>query len=518
MDDDLPIRIEQTLVNLLGMYTSDEEEVLILEAVANGIDAGATKIKINFHKEENNNFIEIHNNGAPMSPRDFKNYHTISLSSKSKGGSIGFAGVGAKIFLGSDYGKEIVTITGEGKNFFVSRMYKKGHLIKYETSLKTPKVKKLLPAHYYQPKGTIYRVKLPVLILNNLYEYIISIIQFWFSQRILTNQMSIFVDGRKIDAWEPKGQKFKRTVKYKSHKIYCYFYISDDPAPDGYLHLTYSVFGKRIKNEVVSFSDNIKDGMNNKVFGIVEVNVLAAELTSNKEDFKKLPKVNEVLKTVKQCFYDFLKERNLISGDIHNTRRKQAIDSRLTERLNEILKHKEYKFLGPLMKIAQQRIPMLNSDGDVDADLDPDADPPSSPTIDPPPIDRTSVDVDDWSVNDENSKDAKHEEGVLKDDDNDAPLKAKIKRRRSGGIDIFDLNDPHSAEECWVQETPEMAIVYNTAHPLNQKYKEASPVYNYHKARVIASAVVSYGAKNDETITAEKALNFSRAILNQMLE
>ena len=138
--------------------------------------------------------------------------------------------------------------------------------------------------------------------------------------------------------------------------------------------------------------------------------------------------------------------------------------------------------------------------------------------MEPPPIDVTGNDADDRDVDDENSADTMHGEGVLKDDDKDAPLKAKIKRRRSGGIDIYDLNDPHSDKECWVQETPEMAIVYNTAHPLNQKYREASAVYNYHKARVIAGAVVSYGAKNDETINAEKALNFSRDILNQMLE
>ena len=518
MGDDLPIRIEQTLVNLLGMYTSEEEDVLILEAVANGIDAGATEIRINFHKEEGNNFIEIHNNGAPMNRNDFINYHTISLSSKTKGKSIGFAGVGAKIFLGSTHCKEIITITGKGKNFFVSRMYKKNRLIKHDTSLKTLKVDKLVPKSHNQPKGTTYMVNLSVLMLNNLHERIMDIIQFWFNQRILTNRMSVFVDGKKVNAWKPKGQKFRRTVKYKSSEMLCYFYISDDPAPEGYLHLTYSVFGKRIKNEVVNFSNNIKDGMNNKVFGTIEVDILADYLTSNKEDFKKITKVNEVLKKAKQGFYDFLKKQDLISGDIHDTRRKQAIDSKLTERLNEILKNKEYKFLGPLMRTAQQRTPMLNTDGDTDADLDPDADRPWSPIMEPPPIDVTGNDADDRDVDDENSADTMHGEGVLKDDDKDAPLKAKIKRRRSGGIDIYDLNDPHSDKECWVQETPEMAIVYNTAHPLNQKYREASAVYNYHKARVIAGAVVSYGAKNDETINAEKALNFSRDILNQMLE
>ena len=97
--------------------------------------------------------------------------------------------------------------------------------------------------------------------------------------------------------------------------------------------------------------------MNNKVFGTIEVDILADYLTSNKEDFKKITKVNEVLKKAKQGFYDFLKKQDLISGDIHDTRRKQAIDSKLTERLNEILKNKEYKFLGPLMRTAQQRNP-----------------------------------------------------------------------------------------------------------------------------------------------------------------
>ncbi len=124
-----------------------------------------------------------------------------------KGQPIGFAGVGAKIFLGSPHGKEIITITGDGKNFFLSRMYRNKSDVKYETSLKNLKTDdgKLVPKNYRQLKGTTYKVKLPVLILNHLQEYIVDIIQFWFNQGILTNKLSISVDGKKINAWEPVG-------------------------------------------------------------------------------------------------------------------------------------------------------------------------------------------------------------------------------------------------------------------------------------------------------------------------
>ena len=52
------------------------------------------------------------------------NDHIVSFSTKRKGDGIGFAGVGAKLFIQSKQGGQIITITGKGeKDFMASKMH-----------------------------------------------------------------------------------------------------------------------------------------------------------------------------------------------------------------------------------------------------------------------------------------------------------------------------------------------------------------------------------------------------------
>ena len=107
MAKDLQFRHYETLYNLLKMYSREPEEVLIIEAVTNGMDAKAKKIDIKLTTDKEEYFIAFHNNGLPMSKADFEDYHTVSYSLKVKGEGIGWAGVGAKIFLGVEFERDI---------------------------------------------------------------------------------------------------------------------------------------------------------------------------------------------------------------------------------------------------------------------------------------------------------------------------------------------------------------------------------------------------------------------------
>ena len=129
----LPVDRLHNLQNLLDMYEWRPEDVCVNEAIANAADAFREnsikngKIDITFDKTENNYFINFHNNAPPMTEQQFvKKYHTVSFSFKEKGKGIGFAGVGAKIFVvAKEGGGEIITITGKnGKNFLASKMLK----------------------------------------------------------------------------------------------------------------------------------------------------------------------------------------------------------------------------------------------------------------------------------------------------------------------------------------------------------------------------------------------------------
>ena len=125
------------------MYEYPNEEVLVLEAVANGIDAKAKKIEINFESNDSGHYVTFLNDGPPMNGDDFENYHTISSSTKTKGEGIGFAGVGAKIFLAAWDKAEIVTVTGKNNQVLVSRMFRRGDNVEYDSSLNDIPIKQI---------------------------------------------------------------------------------------------------------------------------------------------------------------------------------------------------------------------------------------------------------------------------------------------------------------------------------------------------------------------------------------
>ena len=174
----LPVDRLHNLQNLLDMYEWRPEDVCVNEAIANAADAFREnsikngKIDITFDKTENNYFINFHNNAPPMTEQQFvKKYHTVSFSFKEKGKGIGFAGVGAKIFVVAPEGGEIITITGPGrKNFLASKMWMTHDDVNYATTKKYPLSKILGKKKYVHKYGTTYRVRLS----DQAYKYLKS--------------------------------------------------------------------------------------------------------------------------------------------------------------------------------------------------------------------------------------------------------------------------------------------------------------------------------------------------------
>ena len=331
MGKDLPFKHYETLHNLLKMYSREPEDVLVLEAVANGKDAKAKKIDIKLTKEKEDYFIVFHNDGLPMNKEDFENYHTVSYSLKVKREGIGFAGVGAKIFLGVESETEIITITGKDeKSLLVSRMYRNGKNIEYETNLEEPIPKSLHEiiknANVNHTYGTSYKVRLTAKGYIYLKEEIKRILQFWFNYAIISNMLQFTVDNIIVKPTNLSNEKFKKIVTYKGQKINCYFYISKEVIPEEQRHIVYTVFGKRIKNESGDFSYQIVEDMIKKVSCDADVSLLSEYLTTNKEDFNKNPKVNNVKIRIKETFQKFLKENNLMKST-NNVKDSKEIDT-----------------------------------------------------------------------------------------------------------------------------------------------------------------------------------------------
>jgi len=71
------------------------EQTLVVEAVANALDAGASSISFTVDMKAHS--VAVLDNGSGMTEDDFDRYHDLAESSKVKGTGIGFAGLGAKL-------------------------------------------------------------------------------------------------------------------------------------------------------------------------------------------------------------------------------------------------------------------------------------------------------------------------------------------------------------------------------------------------------------------------------------
>ena len=91
---DIEINVMHTLENFRDAY-DNESSVVVLEAMANALDAKADRVDIVLKDCS----IVFRDNGPGMNWRQFKEYHKISGANKTKGRGIGFAGVGAKVYL-----------------------------------------------------------------------------------------------------------------------------------------------------------------------------------------------------------------------------------------------------------------------------------------------------------------------------------------------------------------------------------------------------------------------------------
>ena len=89
------VNFENLIRDLADMYPQEVDEVIIVELVANALDAKATRIAIDF--DAGRNVLTVTDNGEGMDADQFTQYHDFAAGLKTRGSGIGFAGVGAKI-------------------------------------------------------------------------------------------------------------------------------------------------------------------------------------------------------------------------------------------------------------------------------------------------------------------------------------------------------------------------------------------------------------------------------------
>lgn len=97
----LKVDVLKVIENFVEMYPYSAAECVVVEAIANCLDAKATKIEIGIDTDKDGRKVfRVVDNGKGMTQEEFEeNYHALSVTSKVKGAGIGFAGVGSKLYL-----------------------------------------------------------------------------------------------------------------------------------------------------------------------------------------------------------------------------------------------------------------------------------------------------------------------------------------------------------------------------------------------------------------------------------
>jgi len=196
----LKVDILKVIENFVEMYPYTPAECVVVEAIANCLDAKANRIDVSIYIDaEGRKIFKVVDNGKGMTKEEFEeNYHALSISSKVKGEGIGFAGVGSKLYLVFlSAGESIVTETKSDSFHAASEI----------TVIDNEPKWIYIDKRTLTNTGTLYEVKLNEEDANFLtQEKIIQIIQEYYNAILLGKYGDIIISfaGKQVQPWKPE--------------------------------------------------------------------------------------------------------------------------------------------------------------------------------------------------------------------------------------------------------------------------------------------------------------------------
>jgi len=289
MQHESTIDYDHFLEDLVDMYPFSVEEAVLVELIANCLDAKASTIEITTDKTAR--IFEMRDNGKGMAGKEFENYHNFSMTFKEKGKGIGFAGLGAKLAL--KIAENIITETQSRKFEGASRWRFKG---------KKPTWVDISPS-YIQSSGTLVRIilstdestllnpeKIKLIILKH-YLPLLLFADFYRVAEVYPLGIRFVVNGDvlqvdKIDYEKESPPIFLTRGRKKRPFGICRFTLSKEPVPDEFQGIAISTFGKIINTEQREwFRQQPKSP--ERISGIIEVPELVGCLVTSKTAFRK---------------------------------------------------------------------------------------------------------------------------------------------------------------------------------------------------------------------------------------
>ena len=329
--DEFAMKIDalHALQDMVDAYDKTSEMV-VTEAIANAIDVGAGAVKVTL--DGRNRSIAFRNNGPPMSRPQFDDYHVIARSSKSKGSGIGFAGVGAKVYLAAWEKTVIRTETSDGRTPLASEMYVDGGMLK---------------ARYVKPgirgRGTMYMVTLTQGDYDYLDKRAADVIAGVFGPAI-DGGLRVDVNGTRVAPWRPDREMRKKlVVRAKGARLPVVITVAKNDLPSDRQGVQYHVSGKVITTKKPEWMADVKPAHARRVHAYVDATDISDHLNLNKTAFKSTGAVSSAYRETGRGILDALKRAGY-AGDPGIERWERT---RLTRFFDNLFKKPGFEFLNP---------------------------------------------------------------------------------------------------------------------------------------------------------------------------
>jgi len=332
--------------DLADLYPFDVDEVVLVELIANSLDAKPTRIEIEFDTHKRT--LVVTDNGKGMTDSDFDQYHDFAAGLKTRGTGIGFAGVGAKISF--NIAERVITETksesfARGSDWYLktdSRLewedIQPKHLHKHGTRVEVNFLQNATLANFSTESliKLIKRHYLPLLDMKylDLYErlgYYSSDLRFVINGKVIT-PVKLIEDFALEKVREFFPQKAGKGIGYGIFGLAS----SEYPLGADICGVLLCTLGKVIKADLFN---QFPGSIGSRILGVVEIPGFAEFLTTAKTDFIRRSnhrKFEGLYNPVRQEFKSWLGEIGIQSPEISDTDEAKKLEKELKKLLEDI--------------------------------------------------------------------------------------------------------------------------------------------------------------------------------------